>query len=557
MTKPEIRIKPETRMTKVGERDRPPGVVGVLAIFLLLGSAVLLFARLGRYTLWDDEAQTALNAEGVLQSGDTSAVIGHNVNAYRGGQLLRGLRNRFPSPLQAYVVAPFLAVMGRTALAARLPFALCGLACVSLIVRWLWQSRASPLTWALTTMAVLGNVSFFLFYRQARYYGLTMLSSVVLVYLYLRWDARRVTLVAFSLVSAALLASNPINLAAVYAALALDYAMWGRKSHRIRAGDIPYLLVPLLLIGVPVLYVWNPLGVEITGFRDASWAAARAKLLWLNLRDISRSEFGVGVLLLAAPVVYFLGARTQPLLLRGCAFLLIYVLAVTLVSPQQADLAHDADVRYLAPLIPLCVALEVLTLREAAGWIGWWVLPLAVIAFGTNVLALGPVMGQPARSSVVLYVGELVRPTEDPYRAAVDWIDAHVGDGQSIWVVPDFPMYSLMFHAPRAVYAWQFDPSDEPKYPGLPPIHFAGRAAPDFVIVFGPEIARVRPMLSRAESRGVKYEQNATLNVYWQDQYRPELIWHRFKPKPSFDQAKEAIYVFRRTAPPGVSPPMP
>jgi hypothetical protein len=556
MANPEIRINPEARMTKGQARGRQPGAA-FFATMLLVGASVLLFARLGYYTLWDDEAQTALNAEGVLQTGDTSAVIGHNVNAYRGGQLLRGLRNRFPSPLQAYVVAPFLALIGRTALAARLPFALCGLACVALIVRWLWRARASPLTWALTTIAVLGNVSFFLFFRQARYYGLTMLASVVLVYLYLHWDGRRVTLVAFSIASAALLASNPINLAAIYAALALNYAVWGRKSRRIRAGDLPYLMAPLIIIGLPVLYIWNPFGVEITGFRDASWPAARAKLLWLNLRDLARSEFAVAVLILAAPLLYVLRGRTQPLLLRGCAFLLLYVLAVTIVSPQQADLAGDADVRYLVPLIPLCVAIEVLTLREVAGWIGGWVLPLAVIAFGTNVLTLGPLMRQPARSSVVMYVTELIHPTEDPDRAAADWINAHVSDGQSIWVVPDFPMYSLMFHAPRAVYAWQFDPTDEPKYPTLPAIHFAGLAAPDYVIVFGPEIAHVRPMLAKAENRGVKYEPATTLNIYWQDQYRPELIWHRFKPKTNFDPAKEAIYIFRRTAPPGVSPLMP
>src|SRR4051794_12211910 len=117
MTKPEVRIKPETRMTNSGERHHRAGVRAVLPVVLLLGSAVLLFARLGHYSLWDDEAQTALNAEGILRTGDTSVVIGHNINVYRGGLLLSGLRDRFTAPLQAYVAAPFLYFFGRTALA--------------------------------------------------------------------------------------------------------------------------------------------------------------------------------------------------------------------------------------------------------------------------------------------------------------------------------------------------------------------------------------------------------------------------------------------------------
>src|SRR5689334_533651 len=77
-------------------------VVAVLAI-----EAVLLFAGLGHYALWDDEANTALSAKAVLRTGDTSArVDDHNVLAYRGGAELRDLKLRYVPPLQAYVAAP-------------------------------------------------------------------------------------------------------------------------------------------------------------------------------------------------------------------------------------------------------------------------------------------------------------------------------------------------------------------------------------------------------------------------------------------------------------------
>ena len=95
----------------------------IAAIVLLIGS-VFLFARLGHYALWDDEAITALTAKAVWQTGDTSARLGENIVAYRNGLLLRNMKDRATPPLQFYVAAPFLGLMGDTAIASRLPFAM-------------------------------------------------------------------------------------------------------------------------------------------------------------------------------------------------------------------------------------------------------------------------------------------------------------------------------------------------------------------------------------------------------------------------------------------------
>ena len=49
------------------------------AVVFVATMALLLFARLGTYYLWDDEANTSLFGLGVWRTGDTSAVIDHNV----------------------------------------------------------------------------------------------------------------------------------------------------------------------------------------------------------------------------------------------------------------------------------------------------------------------------------------------------------------------------------------------------------------------------------------------------------------------------------------------
>ena len=48
----------------------------VIALVVFFAAAILLFARLGHYSLWDDEALTALTALGVWRTGDTTAVLG-------------------------------------------------------------------------------------------------------------------------------------------------------------------------------------------------------------------------------------------------------------------------------------------------------------------------------------------------------------------------------------------------------------------------------------------------------------------------------------------------
>ncbi len=60
------------------------------------------------------------------------------------------------------------------------------------------------------------------------------------------------------------------------------------------------------------------------------------------------------------------------------------------------------------------------------------------------------------KSNIVSYVEELARPPRDPYTTAAQWINANVPSGCSVFVGPSHMVYPLMFHAPRAIYAWQF-----------------------------------------------------------------------------------------------------
>ncbi len=315
-------------------------------IFVTLAtSCVFLFARLGRYALWDDEANTALLALSVWRTGDTSAVIGHNILAYNGGVTLSGLRERYIPPIQYYVAAFSLGTLGRSNCAARLPFALCGLGCIALMLRWAWREGIAPITWSLLALAITGDISIFLYSRQCRYYAVVILTSVALAYIY-RFRSRGLkSMIGFSLVSIILFATNYMSYVVLYACLAVDYVVWERKRHALTSAEVLGLVLPQVVACIPIALIWNPIGKRIWDYHPSNWLSEKLTLFWWNWRDLARCEFGVGVLLVAAPLI---GLFTRQVwLLRAFVALVVYVSVVTIVSPQPVGWGYEADIRYL------------------------------------------------------------------------------------------------------------------------------------------------------------------------------------------------------------------
>jgi hypothetical protein len=511
---------------------------------VLVGSGMLLLTRLGHYSLWDDEALTALHAKAIWRGGDTGAVIGDNLVAYRGGRLLRNLRERFTPPLASYLAAIPVGLSGGTSWAARLPFAICGLACVGIMQWWAWQERIRLTTWILLGMAILGNVSFFLYFRQCRYYGPAILLSVVLTYLYLHWNGRRSSLAAFGLLAACLFATNYMNYMALAVCLWADYMLWGRERYRLQWSEWLWLGASQVVLCGPVFWTWYPLDKPIADFLPGDWLPDRATLLWWNFRDLSRCEFGVAMLLLAAPILYRWCRRDW--LLRAPLALVIYVSVVTLVSPQPVRTRAIADVRYLVPVIPLCMTIGVMSLDAISLKSRRLALALGVIAFGTSLLPGGREIRPGQGSTIMEYLHELLQPPGDPYTVAARWINAQVPPGQSVLVLPDYMAYPLMYHAPHAIYAWQLAYPPGPQFQGLAPIHFSGKVLPDYIVAFG-RFSLEHANLSPGELDAL-YRPVSTLHIFWRDLYRPELFERTFRPIPlsEYDSYNNLIYIFQR-----------
>jgi hypothetical protein len=226
---------------------------------------------------------------------------------------------------------------------------------------------------------------------------------------------------------------------------------------------------------------------------------------------------------------------------------MVYTASVSLLSPQVTTLSLLADIRYLVPLIPVFIALGVRTLLLLCGSHRVIFVILAILCFWTNLLHAPSAVKKEHRFIALEFIRELLLPIKEPYRPAADWINTHLSEGDTIWVLPDYMAYPLMYHAPKAVYAWQLNAHQqgEDQYKNLPRIHFSGLEVPDYIIVFGPQVKQILKMIEEYRAKGILYKEVDMIDAYWRDVYRPELFWRSFRSIEGYDLETEAVYVFK------------
>lgn len=124
------------------------------------------------------------------------------------------------------------------------------------------------------------------------------------------------------------------------------------------------------------------------------------------------------------------------------------------------------------------------------------------------------------------------------------WVNKNIPAESTVLVFPEYMMYPLMFHAPQAVYAWQLENGFEPQFANLDDIHFRGRRAPDYLIVFGPDSSDVRFHLQTLFQGRISYQEVTRINTFWKDLYRPEIFWRTFS-SIRISEPSQGIVIFR------------
>jgi hypothetical protein len=160
----------------------PPRVVALYAALFALASFGL-FHHLDDRLLWADEAETALLALNVVNFGVPVVDDGRNdLSRTRPGSENRQALWVWSPWLDEYVAAASFLLLGKSTLAARLPFALFGLAALGLLGWTAWRVSRSHELCATAVLLCATCVPFLLHARQSRYYAIVMFAQLWIVY---------------------------------------------------------------------------------------------------------------------------------------------------------------------------------------------------------------------------------------------------------------------------------------------------------------------------------------------------------------------------------------
>jgi hypothetical protein len=280
---------------------------GYVPAALIAAGAVLLLWNLGRPALWQDEAETALRAESILETGlPRTTLRGVLVTAQPSLAASEGRPSgvwTWNTWLPAYLVAASFAVLGPTPFAARLPFALAGI-----LTLWLWwrlcvdgekDEFAVRRAWAPEAALALLALSpaYLLFCRQSRYYALVALGTALVFSSWRRLlDNKKYGAVAVALSLNFLLHSSFAFFAAAALALAFDALL--RLDECPRAARFWGAALLTAVLAAPAAWyfrVWDRPGNHQYSFVE-SLAFLKTFLLWI-------AAFSVPLALVAAAFV--------------------------------------------------------------------------------------------------------------------------------------------------------------------------------------------------------------------------------------------------------------
>ncbi|MDR1303934.1 MAG: glycosyltransferase family 39 protein [Verrucomicrobiales bacterium] len=535
-------------MKKILRRHAPLAVM----MATLSAAAFFLFWNLGHYSFWDDEPNTAMAAKGLVRHGDTVAWVGDGNLAARdsGLSLDDQLRERMTPPLASWLTAASFLAFGETLWSARLPHAALGLLTVALLLHWARQCGGTR-RMVLVALLVIGNVSFWLYFRQCRYYALCNFFTLATAWSWWHWRGRRRDAATLTMALLGLMLSSPVTYVAMGVALATDWLLWRRRDFSWR--QLFALAVPQVIGLLWLWWFWNPWS---TGVKDQHFGPGAPEndfvdvltLFYWHIRDLNRCEFYAALPVLAALALAWRARQTW--IYRAVLAALLMMLMVAKFSTQFRAVTNVADVRFDSHLIPLLLLVEAGGIALLCRRRQWLALPLAALVAFTNLGNCGWWLPEGARSTTLQFARELLSPPAiDPFTPTAAWLRDHVPAGETVYVVPNVHAYPLMFSAPKPIYTWQFEPRfrAKEKFKNLDARLFKGGPPPDYLVAFGPRhLAVLSQEIKRYCSAPTHYELVAKVDVFWMDLFRPEMFWRTFKPVTGYDRDRDVVFIFKR-----------
>jgi hypothetical protein len=449
-----------------------PRVVGIAGMYLGLGTLVFFFAffNLDGRLFWEDEGETAVLARNILKFGVPKVDDGVNHLSFHGDSFdtRNGVWTWSPW-LPEYVAAGSFAVFGQTTWAGRAPFAFIGWLAVMSLGFTAWKIYKSHRV-ALSSMLLLGTSQVFLLHiRQCRYYSITVLAEILLIFGIYQILAKNKSGPWFILAGLAVqfYCNYTIAVANVPVLLVLAWKLF--RQNKRSARPLMASLGIWLLVSIPWL-----LYTEVWREGSAEGRDTPLNMLHFYAWQFHFHFFPWCVVLL--PVSGWLLRRfcradgSNSVNLRyGYATLSFekYLILLAALYVPVLLLMPNAFSRYLLPILPVACLLVAAWLFR---YIKWTAVAVAILLVQctSNVFAVAtdPFGRQyPLRSPLADFTFSNLLPYDDRLGDLLKFFkeQAHPGDVVASWG-PEFP---LVFYTPLTVVnAWfPLPPSDRlPKW---------------------------------------------------------------------------------------------
>jgi hypothetical protein len=444
---------------------------GPATAFLL--AALMLLWGLDRPYLWQDEAATAVLAGRMLRFGRPLAYDGVNLittdnfaaeDPHTIEQRTRDAKTAVDyyikrgdlkpdttwkwQPWGSFVVCALsLAALGKTTLAARLPFALAGIVTVLLLYRLVLDYSKRQLTAFLSAALLALNSYWILHSRQCRYYALSSLMLVLTLMAYLRWQqGRRWGAVWFVAAAFVWFQCDYGTIWPVLIVLFIDALV----AQRHKPAQVLMTGSALAAAIAPFAYYYELVGRH--GAQEESWWQIWQWNLF-NLNDYVTPA----IIVVAAVALLAMNWKRLPdierrLIAIACGIWLVLAFWIPSVAPAPF-------LRYVIIVAPVGCLLGAWVLVQISGryseiaflgaliWIvtPWLSLPLHPL------LSLPPWYkdGSVVRPELPLMLSEVFGQVEDPNGGTIEWLRKNTAPTDEILInYEDIP---LMFYLPNPI----------------------------------------------------------------------------------------------------------
>jgi len=330
----------------------------------LVGLALVL-SGLGKDYLWADEGDTAVFAANITKYGLPKAWDGVTfVDSDKGARLNHELIMVTSPWLQYYMTAVSFFAFGKHTFSARLPFAIAGWLTVLFVYRLVLQTTANRWAAFCSAAILVGSVQFLLYCRQCRYYPLSMLLTLLLIWIFLRMKSAR-HCALFAVAAIVLFHAHPIGsipivalgaLTIVYRPFSLQRRWFWTATPAIIALTVPWIFVGgrgyaesmgsvqsvAQFAGRIVQYL-----IECASVTPLVGVAFLALLCGLQKHRDNNNNASPG----PSAIEPSLGDQSMALIVFTIVTLLFYALAIG--ATQPADSLWRIGIRYTTPIFPL------------------------------------------------------------------------------------------------------------------------------------------------------------------------------------------------------------